>query len=254
MKKFAKLAIAASFACLGFAAQAGTITIDDFSVAQAELKDTNQSGGGLLSTATTGDTTKILGGVRDLYVTKTFGGDSATRGVALEVSDGILSFATDPTTAGKGIIRWDGDSTAQTEAQFLGLATSQMSLNTNLASVATAFKVTVLEADLDFEFQIHAYSKALDNSINGSIIQYTSLGAGVFTINFSDFAAGFQIGSGVDLADLDMLQIVLNSNEANIKVDLVLDDAQAVPEPTTLALVGAALLGLGAARRRKAAK
>jgi len=94
------------------------------------------------------------------------------------------------------------------------------------------------------------YIALVANAYNGTILAQSTV-SGQPTSSFADFTTSFSTGSAAS----DDLYIVLGITSGNqIDFDNVRLDASAasVPEPASMLLLGAGLLGLGAARRRRA--
>ena len=114
MKKFAKMAIAAAVAGFSFAASANVL-IDDFNTQNQYIADVTTGNGGVWSSS--GFSSQILGGYRDIFVNKL--GSPTTdpvgafpgSGAQMFVQNGALSFNTATNDNATGIVRWDGSNT-----------------------------------------------------------------------------------------------------------------------------------------------
>jgi hypothetical protein len=242
MNKFSKLAAAAALAVAGVGAQAAFV-IDDFSTSQALIRDTTTDGNAVWATQSCG--AGIIGGCRDLYVTKTGNSldDAIGLGVSAFVSGGRLGYSQDTGQAGIGVVRWDGANAAPA-IDTAGLGGLDLT-----AGMVVGIRVEVLSADLGFPMTFQAW---LDGNNDNVFSMFTSTatassGPGIYDFLFTGFTGG-------PVADLDFsrvgaIQLVLNNGSIN-DIDIQIDIIQSIPEPGTLALVGATLLGLGAARRR----
>ena len=242
MNKFSKVAAAAVLAVAGAGAQAAFV-IDDFSTSQALIRDTTTDGSAVWAALACG--AGIIGGCRDLYITKTgdAADDAAGLGVSAFVSGGRLGYSQDTGQSGIGIVRWDGANVGPAiDTNGLG------GLNLTAGGVV-GIRVQVLSADLGFPFTFQAWLDGNnDNTFSlFSDTEVAAAGPGVYDFLFSNFVGG--PADDLDFSRVGALQLVLNNGVIN-DLDIQIDIIQNIPEPGTLALVGATLLGLGAARRR----
>ncbi|MBT9485986.1 MAG: PEP-CTERM sorting domain-containing protein [Rubrivivax sp.] len=246
MFKFSKIVSAVALAVAGVAANAGVV-IDDFSFDQATAS-TNVVGGSDATSA--GSDSSILGGYRDLAVTKTAGGGSVSMGVA----DDVLSYASSSGQAGAaqgtGLVRWDGANTlAGVDADGLDDASGDVGVELNIGAVS--FLIDVITADQTFDLTFSVWTdKNLDDMItDGEVDSFTTTIMDNFVgqkyVSFSNFGTA-------NFSRVGALQLMIDGTGSAGSLDFTVDIIQAVPEPGSLALAGLALAGLGMARRRKA--
>ena len=274
MTKMLKAVAIAALTVFGSANAALINKVDLFTIDQALITDNFGTGGTSVSSqvGSAADNSigmpmgTILGGFRELIVDKksdgTVGGINLNRSVNMGVSGGQLDFSTSSQTTGTGIIRWDGVTQSPSGGAIQAINVAGLG-GVNLGNVLTdQFELTTIFSDGGFVFRIEAYTSAtqwtaVDIVSNQHLVPTTTyIPLSAFTAcGFMDAVVTVTCGSSgaVDFSNLGALQAIIDPNGSFVSLDLTLDQVTVVPEPSGIALVGLALLGLGVtARRRKA--
>ena len=272
MTKMLKAVAIAALTVFGSANAALINKVDMFTIDQAQITDGLANGlsvssqvGSAADNSIAPSLGTILGGYRELIIDKKSdgdGGSNTTKQAKMDVGFGKLNFSTDTQTTGTGIIRWDGVTQSASGGAVQAINVTGLG-GVNLGNVLTdQFELTTIFSDGGFTFRIEAYTSAnqwtavdiVSNQHLVPAITYVPLNA-FLACGFSDAVVTVMCGSGgaVDFSNLGALQAIIDPNGTQTSLDLTLDQVTVVPEPSGIALVGLALLGLGVtARRRKA--
>jgi hypothetical protein len=284
VKKTAIYTALASALVFGGSAQAAEVIVDlfvdpalghDVSTAIIGTFDTDQAGA---YPAT------IIGGYRDLSITKLtddFG--VATQGdAAMAAGGGALTLDNATGVTSRGVITWDGANFAGNDGASVD-TTGLGGYDLTMGGVVDTFLADVIYADLGFFYEIKVWD--MDGSMatlaagvqvsvgpNGMIPSETAhYNFDWFQLPTGQYCDGviapplcadpftqldFSITRGGNMGDIDFtnigaLQIVLYNTAEYASADFALGNIRAVPEPSTLALLGLGLLGLGFSARRK---
>jgi PEP-CTERM motif len=222
----------------------------------------------------------ILGGYRDLSITKTqdvpldptmptpnLGTSTAVAGF------GVLDISNDTGNKSKTVVTWDGIGAAGVDGS--GVDIDGLNIDLTMGGSTNAFLARVLAADLGFNYKITVWDRDGDKSTLSAGVQFGfeppvfddadylfdwfNLANGAYCdgsqpavpcdpftqLSFSIFKTG-----NIDFTRIGAMQLELE-NASTISVDFALGSIKTVPEPTTLGLVGLALLGVGAVTRRR---
>jgi len=260
---------AALVAALGFGSSAQADVVIDLFQGPLQQVATSTLGGTQFDQA--GPLANVIGSYRDLQITKT--GDNQG-GVdvgesSLLVDSGSLQLSNAIGNKSVGLVTWDGNDDAST-VDITGLGGVDLT-----AMGGDRFLATVFQADLGFDYKIRVWDMDGDLSTLSASVQFP-VGAAVdsdYLFSWFNLASGnycdggpalpcdpntqlaFNItraGGLIDFSNIGALQLEL-SNGTVFSVDLAIGSIRVpeVPEPGGLALVGAALLGAGFARRKQ---
>lgn len=237
-------------------ASALTIDLFDDPPGGIALTDTGaNNNGGLFDEQ--GPFASILGGHRDLFIEKTAGGAIGTATIAVAdngFGDSTLQWSNSVGVQSVASVQWDGDDGSAT-LDPTGLGGLDL-------SGENAFVYRILESDLGFTFVLGAFTSATQfttialtaNPVEFGLPQIEVIPFAFFSNPIFCLAANVQCGaddaSPVDFSSIGALSVdFLSAGLANI--DLQIDFAETVPEPTSLALLGAGILAAGGAARRR---
>jgi hypothetical protein len=226
-------------------AHAGYVTIDEFNgpdmtisqhgVGSYSLID-NQATLAAVPPGAISPTTNVIGGYRDLslQITTTAGSGSnvSTSEVFLDGANGTFAHSQGTNIASRSTLTWNGLNTAPgLNANFAGLSGIAIGVNYSDQGLTWVLELT-------------------DGTGKKATKEFNTTDISVATEVVQLFSA-FTIDAGFDFTDVDAISFVANKNLVP-SLDTEVDYIRAIPEPATLALLGAGLLGLGMVRRRKA--
>ena len=243
-----KAVAAALVAAASFTANAAIV--DDFTTSQVVTD--NSANGTAVTSSVVG--AGILGGERDVSLSATqilINGQSPN----VNITGGFLSLNSPSGSAATMVVQWDGADASATRAYGLGNA------DLTEAGANLGFLILTHNADQPFTFSVGAYNSAGQSSVvtfNGHQTAGFQVSPVASFIPFAGFnSCGFSggdvvsvvcTGGGVNFSSLNALELTI---VGTADLDLTIAEVSAIPEPAVLALMGSALFGLAAFRRRK---
>lgn len=228
------IAAAAIAAMAPVGAQAASVLIDDFNGSQRVLDLSTGIAPMFSEVADPG----VLGGFRDALADND---EDAVDATEVRIENGILSFSNIAGRSGLGTITYDGnDNSADVDTDGLG------GFDLTFGGTGTGFIYEVILADAQLDFEVIAYD------IFGGVSSFmTTLPETLVNTTFTGSFANFM--GDADLTQLGALQFIAGGNPDVDNLDAQIDSISVaiIPLPAGVFLLGGALLGLGAAARRR---